>query len=146
MAPVLSNMHPLKKRPPRQKLTIEHDQGPKVGIIFVVEDDVILFEAVPVAEGEIYGDSVTYPGGHEQFWEHLLATGQVPEDQDYINVPRGRVNFSGGQYLLLLDRCIRRRPQLVREIRQLLSLPRRKVVISGDDHYRCADCLSHRSF
>lgn len=141
-------MHSDKKRTPQQKPKVEQDQGPKVGIIFVVKHELILIKAVPVAEGEIYGESVTYPGGHEKFWEQLQAAGQVPADMDYINVPRGRTNFSTreGKYLLLLDRCIRRRPQLVREIRQRLNLPRRALVVSSDDHYRCAACMSNSSF
>jgi hypothetical protein len=139
-------VHSDKKKTPQQKPKVEQAQGPKVGIIFVVEHELILIKAVPVAEGEIYGESVTYPGGHEQFWEQLQGAGQVPQDQDYIDVPRGRVNFSRGQYLLLLDRCIRRRPKLLREIRQRLNLPRRALVVSSDDHYRCAACMSNSSF
>ena len=136
-------MHSDKKRTPQQKPKVEQDQGPKVGIIFVVEHELILIKAVPVAEGEIYGESVTYPGGHEDFWERLQAAGQVPEDQDYITVPRGRVNFSSrtGEYSLLLDRCILRQRKLVREIQRWMNLPAGSLHVGTDDHYRCSFCL-----
>ena len=136
-------MHSDKKRTPQQKPKVKQDQSPRVGIIFVVEHDLILIKAVPVAEGEIYGESVTYPGGHEQFWEQLQAARQVPVDLDYITVPRGRSTFSTrtGEYSLLLDRCILKKPKIVREIQRRMSLPSRSLHVGTDDHYRCSFCL-----
>ena len=139
-------MYPPKKRA-AQKATIGKEDGPKVGILFVVRN-LILIESTDLARGELYGDFIGHERGHEQFWEDLQAQGRVPRDVDYVEVPRGRVTFSSrtGQYLLLLDRCILRQPKLVREIRRRLNLPSRGLQVSSDGHYRCAVCMSRSSF
>lgn len=101
-----------------------------------------------MSKGELCAGFVNHPGGHEQFWAQLQANGLVPPEEDYINVPRGRVIFSlrTGQYSLLLDRCILREPTLVREIQERMNLPNRKLVVSTDDHYRCSFCMSRSLF
>jgi hypothetical protein len=105
-------------------------------------------QSCPMSEGEVYGESVTYPGGHEQFWEELQASGQVPQEHDYINVPRGRVTFSKrtGRYSLLLDRCAIAQQKIIREIRQRLNLTRRTLAVLRDSHYRCGRCMHEASF
>lgn len=143
MTPVLSGVHSDKKRTSKQKSSLEKDQNPKVGIIFVVGDHQIMIHAVPMTEGESYGDAINCPMGHEQFWADLQSQGKVPPDEEYMGVPRGRVLFSKrtGQFSLLLDRCILKRPQIVTEIRRRLNLPARSLHLSTDDHYRCDRCL-----
>jgi hypothetical protein len=113
-----------------------------VGVIFVV-DDRVLIESTPANEGEVYGDFFNHSNGHPDFWARLQAEGQVPQDQDYINVPRGRavVNCLTGHPVLYLDKCISKKPALVREIKRRLHLPGH-IEISTDLHYRCEDCLS----
>jgi hypothetical protein len=64
MARVLSGVHSDKKRISQQKTSLEHDQSPKVGIIFVVGDHQIMIHAVPMAEWESYGDAINCPMGH----------------------------------------------------------------------------------
>lgn len=117
-------------------------QLPHVGIIFVV-DDRVLIESTPASEGEVYGDFVNHANGHPDYWCRLQADGLVPKNQEYINVPRGRclVNRLTGQAVLFLDTCISKKPRLVREIRRRLHLPS-SVQISRDPHYRCTECLS----
>ena len=126
----------------RRKSRIQKDQAPKVGIIFVVRDE-ILIRSMPTAEGEIYGDSINHPMGHDQFWADLQLQGKVPRDEEYIGVPRGRVLCSNrtGQHSLLLDRCILKKPKIVREIRKRMNLLSRSLHVSTDDHYRCSFCL-----
>lgn len=143
MAPVLSGVHSDKKRISQQKSSLENDQSPKVGIIFVVGNHQIMIHAVPMADGESYGDAINCPMGHEQFWADLQSQGKVPPDEEYMGVPRGRALFSKrtGQFSLLLDRCILKRPKIVREIRRRMNLPARSLHLSTDDHYRCDHCL-----
>jgi len=130
-----------QERRAQQKSRIKKDPGPRVGIFFAV-DDHILLEATPLAEGEPYGKIIGHARGHEQFWEDLQSTGQVPRDEDYIRVPRGRVICDRpGQFTILLDRCILRKPKLAREIRRQLNLPSRGLKVSLDSHYRCAACM-----
>jgi len=121
---------------------------PSVGIIFLLPADRLLIESSQLSEAELCAGFVNHIRGHEEFWAQLQNKGQVPRDKDYITVPRGRVIFSTqtGQYSLLLDRCILRKPKLVTEIRERMNLPNRELVISTDDHYRCAFCMSRSSF
>jgi hypothetical protein len=127
---------PLKKAKPSH---VAH-----VGIIFVV-DDRVLIESTPISKGEVYGEAVNHARGHEVFWAQLQVDGLVPQDQDYITAPRGRAiaNRLTGRPSLYLDKCIIKKPALVREIKRRLHLPAR-VEISRDLHYRCEACLCGR--
>lgn len=120
-------------------------QLPHVGIIFVV-DDRILTESTPASEGEVYGDFVNHVNGHPDFWSRLQADGQVSQYEEYQSVPRGRavVNRLSGRPTLYLDKCISKKPALVREIKRRLHLPA-SVEVLADLHYRCGDCLSRSS-
>jgi|SRR5579859_1789551 len=119
----------------------------QVGIIFLLGAHRLLIESSQLSEAELCAGFANHRRGHEQFWGELQARGLVPGDEDYITVPRGRVIFSTKtrQYSLLLDRCILQKPKLVREIRERMNLPRRRLLISTDSHYRCAYCMSKTS-
>lgn len=137
----------VSQRGPALKERFHKQEDPKVGIIFVVPGPRVLIECAALADAETYGEFLGHARGHEQFWEDLQHQGQVDRDQDYIEVPRGRVTFSirTGQYSLLLDRCILRQANVVREIRQRMNLPRRSLLVAADGHYRCAVCMSKGS-
>ena len=126
----------------RQSPAPREKTQPSVGILFVLGNQVLI-ESTPASEGEVYGDFFNHGNGHPDFWSRLQASGQVPEDQDYINIPRGRavVNRLTGRPILYLDRCVSRKPALVREIKRRLELPP-STEISPDPHYRCGVCLS----
>ena len=138
---VVSTVTPSKHRS-QQQLPPKKEQLPQVGIIFVLGDRVLI-ESVASAEGEVYGDCINYPTGHEQFWARLQAAGRVQLDEEYIGVPRGRVllHKQSSQYSLLLDRCILQKPKIVREIQRRMNLPTRSLHVGTDDHYRCSFCL-----
>lgn len=120
----------------------------QVGIVFLLSGDRLFIEASQLSEAESCAGWVNHRRGHEKLWADLQTQGLAPRDEDYITVPRGRVIFSAqaGQYMLLLDRCILRQSKLVQEIRKRMNLPRRGVLVSTDDHYRCAFCMSKTSF
>lgn len=90
---------------------------------------------------ERYGDLRIHAKGHIDYWAELQAAGTVPNDIPYEEAPRGRVSYDAlnDSYLLLRDRCIP-----AKEIRKLIStlnLPKAKVVIQFDSHYRCSRCM-----
>ena len=130
-----------RSSPPSRKKS-QPSQVAQVGIIFVV-DDRVLIESTPASKGEVYGDFLNHANGHEDFWAQLQADGLVPEDEDYIAAPRGRAVVSRltSNPALYLDKCILKKPALVREIKRRLHLPA-CVEISTDPHYRCPVCLS----
>jgi hypothetical protein len=129
-----------QKRPSSEKPN--SSQVGLVGIIFVLGDRVLI-ESTPISKGEVYGEFVNHARGHEGFWAQLQAEGLAPHDEDYIAAPRGRsvVNRVTRHPILYLDKCIIKKPAIVREIKRRLQLPAR-VEISTDPHYRCPVCLS----
>jgi hypothetical protein len=64
---------------------------------------------------------------------------------EYDEVPRGRVSFlrKTNQYVIYLDRCILR-PAIVNRISTILRLPRDRVIVMTDGHYRCPTCLNRK--
>ena len=48
---------------------------------------------------------------------------------------------SSGEFMILADKCITDRKELVSEIKKTLHLPVKKTKIGGDPHYRCFFCL-----
>ncbi len=113
-----------------------------VGIFFVVNDHVLV-ESSQLSEAELGSEFADHRRSHEVFWAELQNSGRVPRDQEYFEFPRGRSVYNNltGQHVLYMDRCIIKRPALVREIRRGLQLPSR-VEILTDPHYRCPVCLS----
>jgi hypothetical protein len=116
-----------------------------VGIFFVVNDRVLV-ESSQLSEAELGAEFADHRRSHEVFWAELQNSGQVPRDQEYFEFPRGRTVYNNriGQHVLYIDKCIIKRPDLVREIKRRLQLPAR-VEISRDPHYRCPVCLSRSS-
>lgn len=129
---------PLSRKKPKRS-HVAH-----VGIIFVMGGRVLI-ESTPISKGQDYGESVNHARGHEEFWAQLQADGLVPQDQDYITAPRGRAvaNRLTRRPSLYLDKCIIKKPALVREIKRRLRLPA-GVEIFKDLHYRCEACLCGR--
>ena len=119
----------------------------QVGIIFLLDSDRLLIESSDISEAETCAGFVNHRRGHDKFWAQLQSDGLAPGDEDYITIPRGRVIFSAQtqQYSLLLDRCILKKPKLVRKIRECMNLRSRGLLISTDGHYRCAYCMSKTS-
>lgn len=111
---------------------------PSVGIVFLV-DDKLYIDSTPLDRASIYGDHLIHDRGHDAYWEELLAEGAV--GGEYDDYPRGRAayNSKAQQFTLLLDRCITRRPELMREILRRMNLPA-TTRIGGDEHYVCPGC------
>lgn len=116
-----------------------------VGIFFVVNDRVLV-ESSQLSEAELGAEFADHRRSHEVFWAELQNSGRAPHDQEYFEFPRGRTVYNNltGQHVVYMDRCIMKRPALVREIMGHLKLPAR-VEILMDPHYRCPVCLSASS-
>lgn len=112
---------------------------PKVGIFFVAGDR-ILIDAVPVEQGEPYGDAVIH-GAHYEFWSAFVP--RTPEEarfkaRAYDAYPRGRVTYfvTPDTFRIYADRCINKNS--LREIARAFDLPH--IRVAQDAHYRCAQC------
>jgi hypothetical protein len=124
----------------------ERDENtePQVGIFWLWGERLIM-HATAFTEAERWGRYLNAIG-HERHWADLQIAGQIPGDVEYTEPPRGRVVYDtiSRKYFLYADRCILSRSELIKEIIQRLGLFVETVEISGDEHYRCADCLRCR--
>ena len=113
-----------------------------VGIIFLFGNSVFI-DSTPVSSAIPYGDLRTHEKGHPDYWQELQSHRAVPTDVEYDEVARGRVTWNPrkGIALLMLDRCILSRPDLVEEIRERMHLPGGTATeVSRDSHYFCPGC------
>ena len=117
---------------------------PQVGIFWLWRERLIV-HATALTEAERWGRYLNAIG-HDRYWEDLQIAGEVPGDVEYTEPPRGRVVYDtiSRKYFLYADRCILSRSELITEIIQRLGLLAETGEVSGDEHYRCADCLRRR--
>jgi hypothetical protein len=122
----------------------------KVGFFWVVPDrsgeDTVLGEALDLMKAEHYGESLTHPEGHYDFWEAMqikgpafLRAGGLSAAllaTEYEDWPRGRVVFSlkTQRFTLLADRRLRTLAR-ISAIRTFFNLPDGTFDIRSDGHY-----------
>lgn len=120
-----------------------------MGYFWIVADragrDAILGEALDLADAETYGELLTHPGGHYDYWEKMKRRGAawlrarnlsaVLLSTEYEDWPRGRVVYwpSQDRFIAYTDPRIQTpsRIALIREMFQLSGID-----LSGDSHYR----------
>ena len=105
-----------------------------VGIFwYIPEQKEWIISRMPVEEAEPYGDAITYPISHNDFWEKskYIRLG------DYIDFPRGRVVYftDTNSFVVYFDR---RLTKVIKDIFQSdwFGNPPRSVVYKTDGHYR----------
>lgn len=111
--------------------------------LFWLTDAGLVFDQTPLSQAERYSAThLIHPGDHIHVWARLQREGKVPTDVEYEQPPRGRVVYETAtkMFVVLADRCILSRPELVTEIRQALHLPPHTRT-ETDAHYRCFSCL-----
>ncbi|MEI6415893.1 MAG: hypothetical protein WCP34_16780 [Pseudomonadota bacterium] len=111
----------------------------QVGIFFVV-DNQLLMDAVPVAQGEAYGETLGH-GGHYDFWEQLAPSNAIERTikaRAYDAYPRGRVVYftQKQRFVLYADKCLKR--DRITWIAGQFGLV--APVFRRDHHYQCATC------
>jgi hypothetical protein len=116
---------------------------PLVGIFWRFRRRLVI-DATPLSSAELYGFCLTHPRGHHSHWTDLQNNGQVPKDVEYEEPPRGRVLFDKrrDRFVLLADRCILSRRDVVRQIMTQMHLPEAQTDVDTDAHYRCSKCLA----
>jgi hypothetical protein len=117
----------------------------KVGIFFVVNGDII-FDAVPLDQGEPYGDTVGF-SAHADFWEALVpktSAERLFKSHPYDYYPRGRVVYFKDilGFKLYADRCITDTDS--KKIIATFQLPTGMLSWHRDQHYQCSRC--HRGY
>ncbi len=116
---------------------------PMVGIFWLYNFGLIA-HGTPLPEAERYGDCLTSPLSHIDYWAELQHNGKVSCDMEYEEPPRGRVvlDVSKQQFVVYADRCILIRQDIVRQILVQLALPLNSTTAT-DAHYRCYHCIYH---
>ncbi len=122
------------------------DPIPMVGIFYFI-DDKVLFDAVPTADGEPYGDAVQH-GSHYDFWDTLVPKTELEKrfkSRAYDAYPRGRVVFFPKRKTYRVyfdDKCICFSDDMP-FILDCFGLDNVEVEFLDDEHYRCASCNPH---
>lgn len=122
---------------------------PSIGIFWLVQDrgapPTLLVDSCPLAQGEPYGDFLTY-GGHYEHWEQLAALGAAKLRQlglptvstwsEYEEWPRGRVvhHVPSRRFIVYADRKLQQ-PDAVRLILDHFDLPEDGYDLRSDRHY-----------
>ncbi|MCG6536729.1 MAG: hypothetical protein L7F78_18985 [Syntrophales bacterium LBB04] len=122
------------------------DPVPAVGIFYLI-DNKVLFDAVPTAEGEPYGDAIQH-GSHYDFWEALIPKTDFERQfkvRSYDAYPRGRVIFFPRKNVYRVyydDKCICFSDDMPC-ILDCFGLDDVKIEFLNDEHYQCAGCNPH---
>ena len=117
---------------------------PRVGIFWWIDGQCIV-DSTALSQAEPYGDALTHPTSHIDYWTSLQERHLVPQDLEYEEEPRGRAGYDTKrkEYFLYADRCILKNAAAVKAIIRALHLPA-DTKPSPDSHYRCAKCLRRR--
>ncbi|EME68722.1 hypothetical protein H261_16887 [Paramagnetospirillum caucaseum] len=124
-----------------------------VGIFWGIPLDeggfVLLADKSPCDQGEPYGDAITHPIGHAEFWEDLARLGPAglerhglptaPAWHPYEAIPRGRVVYwpKEGRFTIYADRRLQTRSFIARIVAEF-GIPTDRYVVRFDPHYRAA--------
>jgi hypothetical protein len=113
---------------------------PAVGIFFLV-GKTLHINSTPVAVAPSYGEAKVHDRGHFRWWQEMRAAHLVP-DCEFEDFPRGRVVFQPKlqEFILMADRCILRRKDVVERIMEQMDLPP-NTTVTTDSHYRCPGCM-----
>jgi hypothetical protein len=161
-ATVTTLLEEIKQRNLRDK-ELREARVPRVGILYVIDpaiadpskrsDPELFMSDVSVREAESYADLKTYDRvDHYGYWNGTLRRmlvrgedGQIYKNKDYDFFPRGRVVYDTKEdlYYLYLDRCLLKDQGMVSEIISAMYLPRVKVSVKTDPHYKCRACNRH---
>lgn len=113
-----------------------------IGIFFFI-DGKILIDAVPVKDGEPYGDAIQH-GSHYEFWEALIP--KTPAEwrlktRDYDAYPRGRSVYfpKRKKFRIYYDLCIGLSDDMPLII-DAFKLIDADMEFHRDEHYKCAKC------
>src|SRR4051794_33905049 len=112
----------------------------------------LLTASCEIAEGEPYGERVTYPRGHYECWhEWRNDLSLKPElrrflrSHEYEEWPRGRVVYDlpSSRFVILCDRKLMT-PTILRRIRMHFLAPSEATDVLDDSHYRSTRTLDTR--
>lgn len=124
---------------------------PCVGIFWFISDTdggpTLLADKTPIDAAEPYGECLTHPTGHAEFWDALARLGAAalkarglptaPALHEYEEFPRGRIVYwpEDQRFVIYADKRLHHR-QLVSQIVAEFGIPTGAYSVQGDPHYR----------
>jgi len=126
--------------------------APSVGIFWFIKEaghELLLADGTPLDLAERYGECLTHPTGHAEFWEALGRRGpralaarglpKAPAWREYEEFPRGRVVFKVGEarFVIYADRRIQGSEFIERVVSEF-SISEGRYSVESDSHYRSA--------
>ena len=108
-----------------------------IGPFFCIHNK-IYAHTVPLAEAEPYGECLTSPLSHLDFWDSGLAA-HFP-GHEYEDFPRGRVVSKNGLFVLYIDRCLDSLSAIT-AILKTFGIEDAPWATDFDEHYQCPACL-----
>lgn len=132
---------------------------PHVGIFWFVRDGeriAMIADKTHLSSAETYGDFLTHPTGHYEFWDSLhrkgpgglMAAGlpDAPAWHEYEDYPRGRVvyNCPDNRFTIYVDARLKA-PEITDQIVAAFGLSEKNYIIDGDPHYRSSQSIHQKS-
>jgi hypothetical protein len=108
----------------------------QVGIFWLLAKGRILIDSTPLDKAERYDRYLIHSASHIDVWERWRREGKVAAEQEYDQLPMGRVAFDWvlERATLLADRRILEDQGAMQEIADRLGLPA-NTRIDTDPHY-----------
>ena len=106
----------------------------------------LLADRTPISDGEPYGEYITHPVGHCEFWDNLSRLGAtvlrhrgVPELvawSEYEDFPRGRVVYRSiaKQFVIYADKRLQTK-EFIRQLVTNFNIPNGSYIVRSDPHY-----------
>ena len=123
----------------RLAASVKTDTAPKIGIFWLQyrngEFSVFHEISYPIEHGSSYGDFIIAENPHYDTWETLKNKGIVPQNSEYVDIPRGRVLYNRvlKRYKVFTGKWVT--PAIKKIISSAFNLPKRGVIWETDRHY-----------
>ncbi len=116
---------------------------PRVGIFWVVEDQLII-DSVPVSEASEIDGKRDHDASHWNHWERVCDSQKNLSQFSYDHFPRGRVIYDAkaDRFNIFADKCILKNTYTLGRLHHAMHLPESKTRPNSDAHYRCHKCDS----
>ena len=110
-----------------------------VGIFWFYKDLPMFVHAVPLEQGEHYGEAINGTKDHADYWEELRLGSLfvLPKQlqEEYFSIPRGRVVYHGDTERFFLYHGNNIKKHDLQKIAVVFCLPKDKTVFEEDLHY-----------
>ncbi len=136
---------------PISENTTQRMSTPCVGIFWGIPEPTrgmaLLADKTPIDQGELYGECITHPNGHYEFWEGLTQLGAsaltnrglptAPVWHEYEDFPRGRIVYwpKEKRFVIYADKRLQTKTFIAQLVEEF-GIPNDSYAVRSDPHYR----------